>query len=68
MELLYIGLGIAVVIGLWFVSTMNRFRVLQIKINEALSGIDVALTKRFDVLTKMWDLVKKYMEFEQSTL
>jgi LemA protein len=68
MELLYIGLGIAVVIGLWFVSTMNRFRVLQIKINEALSGIDVALTKRFDVLKKLWYLVNKYMEFEQSTL
>ncbi len=68
MEFLYLGLGIVVVVGLWFVSTMNRFRVLQVKINEALSGIDVALTKRFDVLTKMWDLVKKYMEFEQSTL
>ena len=55
-------------VGLWFISTMNRFNVLKIKINEALSGIDVALTKRFDVLTKMWDLAKKYMEFEQSTL
>ena len=68
MEFLYIGLGVLVVIALWFVSTMNRFRVLQVKINEALSGIDVALTKRFDVLTKMWDLAKKYMEYEQSTL
>lgn len=68
MELLYVLLGLVVIVGLWFVSTMNRFRILQVKINEALSGIDVALTKRFDVLTKMWDLVKKYMEYEQSTL
>jgi LemA protein len=66
--LLYGALVVLAIVGLWFVSTMNRFRVLQVKINEALSGIDVALTKRFDVLTKMWDLAKKYMEFEQSTL
>jgi LemA protein len=65
---LYGALVVLAIGGLWFVSTMNRFRVLQVKINEALSGIDVALTKRFDVLTKMWDLAKKYMEFEQSTL
>jgi LemA protein len=65
---IYGGLIGLAVVGLWFVSTMNRFRVLQVKISEALSGIDVALTKRFDVLTKMWDLAKKYMEFEQSTL
>jgi LemA protein len=69
MDLFLYGLLIvAVLLGLWFISTMNRFRVLQVKINEALSGIDVALTKRFDVLTKMWDLAKKYMEYEQSTL
>ncbi len=66
--LLYGVIVVLVVVGLWFVATMNRFRVLQVKINEALSGIDVALTKRFDVLTKMWDLAKKYMEYEQSTL
>jgi len=66
--LLYGALIVVVLVALWFISTMNRFRVLQVKINEALSGIDVALTKRFDVLTKMWDLAKKYMEYEQSTL
>jgi len=66
--LLYVVIVVVVLLALWFISTMNRFRVLQVKINEALSGIDVALTKRFDVLTKMWDLAKKYMEYEQSTL
>jgi len=66
--LLYVLIVVVVLLALWFITTMNRFRVLQVKINEALSGIDVALTKRFDVLTKMWDLAKKYMEYEQSTL
>lgn len=57
-----------VLIALWFVGTMNSFRRMEVKIEEADSGIDVALTKRFDTLTKMWDLAKKYMEHEKSTL
>jgi len=57
-----------VIILLWYIGTVNGFRVLEVKINEALSGIDVALTKRFDTLTKMWDLAKKYMAHEEATL
>ena len=36
----------------WWVKKMNFFRQMQVKIKEALSGIDVALTKRYDLLTK----------------
>lgn len=56
------------VVGAWYIGTMNRFRYLDVKIDEALSGIDVALTKRFDSLSKMWSLAKKYMEHEKGTL
>ena len=31
---------------------------MVVKIDESPSGIDVALTKRYDVLTKMIDVVK----------
>ncbi len=55
-------------IAMWFIGVMNSFKVMEVKINEADSGIDVALTKRFDTLTKMWDLAKKYMEHEKGTL
>ncbi|XMB67612.1 LemA family protein [Mycoplasmatota bacterium zrk1] len=66
---MWIGIGIAVVVlGIWYIGTYNSFRSLGIKIEEALSGIDVALTKRFDTLTKMWDLAKKYMKHEEGTL
>ncbi|QVK21488.1 LemA family protein [Mycoplasmatota bacterium] len=66
---MWIGIGIAVaVLGIWYIGTYNSFRSLDIKIEEALSGIDVALTKRFDTLTKMWDLAKKYMKHEEGTL
>ena len=36
----------------WYIGTMNSLRQLEVKVEEAESGIDVALTKRFDVLTK----------------
>ena len=39
-----------------------------VKIDESLSGIDVALTKRYDVLTKMMDVVKAYAKHEKETL
>lgn len=38
------------------------------EIDEALSGINVALTKRYDVLTKMIDVVKAYAKHEKETL
>src|SRR5690554_4788085 len=47
---------------------MNRLRQLEVKVEEAMSGIDVALTKRFDVLTKMLDTTKGYAKHEAETL
>ena len=43
---------------LWYIMTMNRFARLLVKIREADSGIEVALTMRFDTLTKMLDVTK----------
>jgi len=48
----------------WIISASNRFKVLLIKIREADSGIDVALTKRYDTLTKLTDVVKAYAKHE----
>ena len=65
-------IGVVLVIFLilicWFVSVHNGIKVSELKVNEALSGIDVALTKRFDVLTKMLDVTKGYMNYEKETL
>ena len=52
---IYIVIGIValvliIIIG-WWISTSNNFRRTEVKINEAESGIDVALTKRYDTLT-----------------
>jgi LemA protein len=50
----------------WWISTSNGFKRKAIKISEALSGIEVALTKRYDVLTKLLDVTKGYAKHEAS--
>ena len=52
----------------WGIGVRNSIKVSDIKVSEALSGIDVALTKRYDVLTKMLDVAKGYMNYEKETL
>ena len=59
--------ALVAVIGLWYIGTMNSLRQLEVKVNEAESGIDVALTKRFDVLTKLVSTVKGYAKHEAET-
>ncbi len=67
----YLLIGILVLVFLiivWFISTSNGIKTARLKVKEALSGIDVALTKRYDVLTKMLDVVKGYQAYERETL
>lgn len=59
---------VAVVIILWWISTANGLRRTKVKIEEASSGIDIALTKRYDVLTKMVDVARSYATFEKQTI
>ena len=71
MNPLYILIAVAVIILIfiiWYISTSNKLNRAVVKIDEALSGIDVALTKRYDVLTKMIDVVKTYAKHEKETL
>ena len=64
--------GVIVLIGLiflfWWISTMNALRRLNVKVDEAESGIDVALTKRYDLLTKELAIVKGVAKHERETL
>ena len=48
----------------WWISTSNNFKRMDIKISESLSGIEVALTKRYDMLTKLLDVAKGYKQNE----
>ncbi len=65
--LLVIG-GLLLIVLFWYIGTMNKLRQLELKVQEAESGIDVALTKRFDMLTKMLETTKGYAKHEAETL
>lgn len=57
----------AIIFFSWWISTANRLRRDQVKVDESASGIDVALTKRFDLLTKAVATVKGYAKHESTT-
>ena len=70
-----VSIAVAVIVVLliiivisWWIKKMNYFRRQQVKIKEAASGIDVALTKRFDLLSKQLDICKGYAKHENETL
>ncbi len=49
----------------WVISTTNGFKKKEIRIEESLSGVEVALTKRYDMLTKLLDVAKGYAAHEK---
>lgn len=55
---------ILILVLLWYISTANHFARIAVKIQESESGIDVALTKRYDTLTKMLDVCRQYAAHE----
>ena len=63
-----IAVAIIFIILLYIVVKYNKLNKASIKVEEAFSGIDVALTKRYDVLTKMVEVVKGYTKYENETL
>lgn len=71
MNPVYIVIVVAVLILILimkFISLYNRLTRASIKVDEAFSGIDVALAKRYDVLTKMIEVVKGYAKHEKEIL
>lgn len=69
MEIVLIIVGVLVLICvISFIAISNGLNRASVKVEEADSGIDVALTKRYDVLTKMMDVVKAYAKHEKETL
>jgi len=52
----------------WWIKTGNMLKRQGIKCDEAASGIDVALTKRFDLLTKAVEVVRGVAKHEKETL
>jgi len=68
MEIIGIIIVVVAIILCIYISISNGLNRAVVKIDEAESGIDVALEKRYDVLTKMMDTVKAYAKHEKETL
>lgn len=59
---------LVLLIVIWSISVYNKLKGYNEKVNEAESGIDVALEKRFDQLTKLIEVTKSYSKYEAETL
>ncbi len=65
MPYIILAIVLIVIVAIWAISTSNGFKKKEIRIQESLSGVEVALTKRYDMLTKLLDTAKGYMTHEK---
>lgn len=63
----YIFYVVLAIILIYVISTFNYFKKQYESILQEKSGIDVALTSRYDTLVKMRDAVKGYVKHENTT-
>ena len=68
MNIVIIMILVLLILVIWYISVNNKLNRMLVKIDEASSGIDVALTKRYDVLTKMIAVCKGYAKHEKETI
>lgn len=61
-------IGIVVILLVVIISIYNSIMIAKIKVEEGLSGIDVALSKRYDTLINLVEVVKGYAKHETETL
>ena len=69
-KLIIIGIILLIVLIFFgtIISISNNIKRTLIKIDEANSGIDIALTKRFEILNKLVEVVKGYTKHEKEVL
>lgn len=66
--LIIILIVIAMILLFWAVSTRNRIRMIEVKVEEAKSGIGIALGKRYDILTESFNIAKGYAAHEKEVM
>ena len=65
--LIVIGIIFLIILGS-YTGTIKNKKKYKLKISEALSGIDVALSKRYNVITNLVEVVKGYTKHEKEVL
>ena len=66
--MIWIILAIVVLIVLVLIGTYNSLVRMRNKVEEAESGIDVHLNKRYDLIPNLVETVKGYAKHESGTL
>ena len=66
MNTTYILIGAAVLLAIYVIGGYNSFVVLVARLKEALSGIDVQLKRRADLIPNLVETVKGYAKHEKS--
>lgn len=66
-QIVLIVLVVLALLAVGYIQLYNRLQKLRIKVEEAGAGIDVALEKRFDLLSEQIEAVKKYLDHEYKT-
>ena len=66
MSIPIILIGVAVLLALYLIGTYNGLIVLKTRIQEALSGIDVQLKRRADLIPNLVETVKGHAKHERS--
>ncbi len=59
---------IGIILTVFWVKWGNKLKQLQVEVNQAASSIDVNLTKRKEMLTKLLDETKGYIKYEGDVL
>ena len=65
---LLVFVGLAIVVGFWFVLTYNGLVRLRNQVKNAWSQIDVQLKRRYDLIPNLIETVKGYAAHEKETL
>lgn len=66
-EIIKIGIIVAAVVGIYCITTFNYFKRQHQEIEKHRSGIEIALTNRYDTLVKLNQTVNGYTGHESST-
>lgn len=65
---IFIGIGIIVILIVYFLFCFNKFIKLNNMVKEAFSTMDVYLKKRWDLIPNLVEVVKGYAKHESDTL
>lgn len=67
MPVYIIVIALVLCIIVFYISAYNKLRRLSVKVEEGSAGIDVALEKRYDMLSEEIEAVKKFLQHEYDT-